>query len=103
MAETETGIDITNYTAERDSGIVAIRKGAPNSGNYIYVRTTYAVQLVNGVPTAVETSTPKLANINLQSIADIRAMLDREAGIIAARRLQLDAIEADMNSLDSAL
>lgn len=101
MATTETGIDISKYTEEKAAGSVAMFKGV--GGNYVYQRVTYVVQMVNGIPTAVPSQAPQLANINRQSIADIRAALVNDEAAITAKRVQLDAIEADMNALDAAV
>lgn len=97
---TETGINIANYTADRDARLVSITKPVKQSGNYVWMRTTHTLQVINGVPTAVE-GAPELRNINRQSVADFAAALDAEEQRLHAMRAQLAAITADMDALDA--
>ena len=95
---TETGVDLTKYMEERDAGIVSIVKNDTNSGNYIFARTPYIIQLVNGVPTAVP-GTSTVLNINLGSVNTIREKVLADKAKLENILTQLAAIEADMLAL----
>lgn len=97
--QTETGIDISNYAADKAAGLGRIIKPTPTSQNYLYVKSTFTAQIVNGVPTAVE-GAPELRNINRQSLIDLEAQLVAQETAIANARTQIAAIRADMNALD---
>jgi len=97
-ASTETGIDLSKYIEEKTAGIVQITKNGTSGGNYIYARTPYVVQLVNGVPTAVSSS-PTVMNINKLSVATIREKVLAEKLKLDTILLQLAAIDTDMDAL----
>lgn len=100
VKSTETGIDITTYIADRSSGIVAITKPVKASGNYIYMRSNYSADVVDGVPTLVEKE-PILRNINRQSLVDVESKLAEQEAGIANVRAALEAISADMDAADA--
>lgn len=98
---TETKIDITNYLSERDAGLVAVTKPVKTSGNYVFMRTTHALGVVNGSVAAIE-GDPELKNINRQSVADFQKMIDADEAELARLREQVAALIADMDALDAA-
>lgn len=97
--KTETGIDISNYSADKAAGIGRIIKPTPVSQNYLYVKTNFTAQVVNGVPTVIE-GAPEIRNINRQSLVDLEAQLAAQEAAIANARIQIAAIRADMDALD---
>lgn len=90
MAQSETGINISTYTIDRNSGAAILQKGV--AGNYIYQKATVSASIVNGVPVLVH-GEPELKNINRVSVNELRAQLQSDVA-------QCDAILADMDALD---
>lgn len=100
-ASTETGIDISNYISDKEHGTVALKKLVKNSGNYVFMRSTYSLKTIDGIPQAVE-GPPEIKNINRQTVADFAVVLQRREDEINALREQLAAILADMDEQDAA-
>ena len=94
MAEqTETGINIETYTADRDSGAAILLKGV--AGNYVYQKATVSAQIVDGLPVIVQ-GAPELKNINRTSLDTLKARM--QAVIV-----HCDAMLADMDALDATV
>lgn len=98
-ATTETGINVATYTADRDAGVASLTKPVKASANYVYMKATHTVGLVDGKPAVVE-GPPQLLNVNRQSVADLRAQLARQQNSIEYLLDQLAAMESDMDKLD---
>ena len=91
--KTETGIDLSNYTADKAEGRALITKGL--AGNFIIQTASYEVDSTTNPPTIKSTlSEPK--NINAASIETLRTGLNALEAEIAAARAELDAVAADM-------
>lgn len=103
QSTTETGIDVSKYVEEKAAGLVAITKPVKASSNYLVMRTTWTLKPgeAGGPPVPVE-GPPQINNINRQSLADMRAILQADEDRINAVRAQLVAIESDMDALDAA-
>ena len=98
-AKTETGIDVANYTADRDAGTVSLTKPVKASANYVYMRATHTVGKVNGAPALVE-GPPQLLNINRQSLADLRKQVQQTIAHYQHVLDEATAMERDMDKLD---
>lgn len=100
--KTETGINIATYAAERDSGLARLTKPLPGSGNYLYVRASWALGPAgaDGRPVMVE-GAPQISNINRGSLDDLELKLDEEEIRIREARVQIAALRADMDALDN--
>ena len=91
--KTETGIDLSNYTADKAENRAIITKGL--AGNFIIQTANYEVDSTTNPPTIKSTlSEPK--NINAASIDALRTGLDALEAEIAAARAELDAVKKDM-------
>ena len=97
--QTETGIDISAYATDKAAGLSRLLKPVPSSQNYLYVKATFAAQIVNGVPTAVE-GNPEFRNINRQSLIDLETQLTAQEAAITNARAQIAVIRAEMDALD---
>lgn len=97
--KTETGVDISTFAEDKAAGRAAITKPVKASGNYLYVKTSFKVVLVNGVNSIVEDA-PEIRNINRQSLADLEASLAAQETAISNARKQIAAIMAEMDVLD---
>lgn len=98
---TETGINVSNYIAEREAGTISISKPVKASGNYVLMRATFGLEYTPQGPKTVE-GAPELKNINRDSLAAIRKVLAEQRDALDHMDAQVTAMEADMDKLDAA-
>jgi hypothetical protein len=100
MQATETGIDISNYIADKANGMIGITKSPIlESQGYFIAAANKQVQTISGVDTVVKVfGEPR--NINRQSLVDLTAKLDAQEAEILAARTQIAAVLADMDAQD---
>ena len=91
--KTETGVDLSNYIADKAANRVVITKGL--AGNFVIQSATYDIDTTTTPPT-VKTAIGEPKNINAASITALRTGLDALEAEIATARAELDAAAADM-------
>ena len=81
------GIDISNFTAAKAKGTIALLKGV--GGNYILQQLRF--DPTEGTPIA-----PALANVNMQSLAEMREFL-------SAQRAETDRLLSEVDAVETAM
>lgn len=93
MAEANiTQLDLTNYRAKRDKGVLRVTKPVANSKNFIVMSCKYSTE--DG--TELE---PQLANINEGTIASGREYIAQQRANMDKMEEELNALEEDMKKL----
>ena len=93
MAEANiTQLDLTNYRAKRDKGVLRVTKPVANSKNFIVMSCKYSTE--DG--TELE---PQLANINEGTIAAGREYIAQQRANMDKMEEELNALEEDMKNL----
>lgn len=87
-----TQLDLTNYRAKRDKGVLRVTKPVANSKNYIVMSCKYSTE--DG--TELE---PQLANINDGTIASGREYISLQRAAMDKLEEELNALADDMNKL----
>ena len=102
--QTETGINISGFSAKLVQGHITIQRMGRDSENYLWVETTWIVipNPAGGAPQVVEAA-PQIRNINRASLDSVEVELARQEAMIAGARTEVAAIRAAMDAADAKI